>query len=108
MNVVTGEEEEERIYSVRTLSALILLSIRRQLFRSSVRYSNIFYNSPDPFCAILLPQVRAKLFKLEKETKAWKEKGIGQLHLNVNKQAKTARLGMSETKNPSPFFLCIF
>ncbi|ELR23440.1 RanBP1 domain containing protein [Acanthamoeba castellanii str. Neff] len=53
VEVVTGEENEERVHSVR-----------------------------------------AKLLKLEPESQAWKERGSGQLHLNVAKDHSYARLVM--------------
>jgi Ran-binding protein 3 len=53
VEVVTGEENEDRVHSVR-----------------------------------------AKLLKLEPESQAWKERGSGQLHLNVAKDRSYARLVM--------------
>lgn len=51
-------------------------------------------------------QVRAKLLKLEPESQAWKERGSGQLHLNVAKDHSYARLGTPRPAPPSPGTQC--
>ena len=39
-------------------------------------------------------QLRAKVYALDKETKAWKERGVGSIHLNVDKtNVHKARMG---------------
>ena len=37
-------------------------------------------------------QARVKLFIMDEETKGWKERGVGELHVNLNRESNLARL----------------
>ena len=87
VEVVTGEENEERVHSVRPTYGDALMGGR--------------WSSPTHDTTRPMVQVRAKLLKLEPESQAWKERGSGQLHLNVAKDRSYARLG-TRRRAPRP------